>query len=44
MPEQTIRLSVSGMMCAGCGSAVEAALQAVAGVTQANLPLPSTSG
>lgn len=39
MLEQTIRLSVSGMMCAGCVSAVEAALQAVAGVTQANVNL-----
>ncbi|MEB4590474.1 heavy metal translocating P-type ATPase [Candidatus Thiothrix sp. Deng01] len=39
MSEQTIRLSVTGMMCAGCVSAVETALQAVTGVTQANVNL-----
>ncbi len=39
MSEQTIRLSVTGMMCAGCVSAVEDALQSVAGVTQANVNL-----
>lgn len=39
MSEQTIRLSVTGMMCAGCVSAVEKALQSVAGVTQADVNL-----
>lgn len=39
MSEQTLRLSVSGMMCAGCVSAVETALQTVAGVTQASVNL-----
>ncbi len=39
MSETTIRLSISGMMCAGCVSAVEKALQSVAGVTQANVNL-----
>lgn len=39
MSEQTIRLSVSGMMCAGCVSTVEKALQSVPGVTQANVNL-----
>lgn len=39
MPEQTIRLSVTGMMCAGCVSSVETALQSVQGVTQADVNL-----
>ena len=34
-----IRLSITGMMCAGCVSSVETALQSVAGVTQANVNL-----
>ncbi|WMP17907.1 heavy metal translocating P-type ATPase [Thiothrix lacustris] len=39
MSAPTIRLSVTGMMCAGCVGAVEKALQAVAGVTQASVNL-----
>ncbi len=34
-----IRLSITGMMCAGCVSSVETALQSVAGVTEANVNL-----
>jgi Cu+-exporting ATPase len=34
---EAIRLSVSGMSCAGCVSAVEDALRGVAGVTEANV-------
>ncbi|MDD5393984.1 MAG: heavy metal translocating P-type ATPase [Thiothrix sp.] len=34
-----IRLSIAGMMCAGCVSAVETALQSVPGVTEANVNL-----
>ena len=33
----TIRLSLSGMSCAGCVSRVETALNGVAGVTSANV-------
>ncbi len=39
MSEQTLRLSITGMMCAGCVSAVEKALQSVTGVHQANVNL-----
>ena len=35
MPEQQIRLSISGMSCAGCVAAAEEALMAVPGVTRA---------
>ncbi len=35
--EQTIRLSIGGMSCAGCVAAVEAALRKAAGVTQAQV-------
>lgn len=36
---ETVRLSIAGMMCAGCVSSVEQALQAVAGVETANVNL-----
>lgn len=39
MSTSSIRLSITGMMCAGCVSAVETALTAVPGVTQANVNL-----
>lgn len=39
MSTPAIRLSIAGMMCAGCVSAVETALQAVAGVEQASVNL-----
>ncbi|MEZ5534834.1 MAG: heavy metal translocating P-type ATPase [Thiolinea sp.] len=39
MSEQSIRLSVTGMMCAGCVSSVEKALQSVTGVTRADVNL-----
>lgn len=35
----TVRLSIAGMMCAGCVSSVENALQQVTGVTTANVNL-----
>ncbi len=37
MPERQIRLSISGMSCAGCVAAVEEALQDVPGVTGATV-------
>ena len=37
MPEQQIRLSISGMSCAGCVAAAEAALKGVPGVTEATV-------
>lgn len=36
---ETVRLSIAGMMCAGCVSSVENALQAVAGVETAHVNL-----